>query len=101
MEHCAKVLNKDPTDFKAQNLYKKGQVCTSENSLLLLLLLLLLLYSDFLLFLWQLTPVKMPLSYCNIRELTSQLLASTEYESRKQMVASYNQVCFNHIFKSA
>ncbi|XP_022343245.2 uncharacterized protein LOC111136587 [Crassostrea virginica] len=63
MEHCAKVLNKDPTDFKAQNLYKKGQ----------------------------LTPVKMPLSYCNIRELTSQLLASTEYESRKQMVASYNQ----------
>jgi hypothetical protein len=26
MEHCAKVLGKDPTDFKAQNLYQKGQV---------------------------------------------------------------------------
>lgn len=27
MEHCAKILGKDPTDFKVQNLYKKGQVC--------------------------------------------------------------------------
>lgn len=63
MEHCAKILGKDPTDFKVQNLYKKGQ----------------------------LTPVKMPLTYCNIRELTSQLLQSTDYENRKQMVSSFNQ----------
>ncbi|XP_048729395.2 xanthine dehydrogenase-like isoform X2 [Ostrea edulis] len=63
MEHCAKVLGKDPTDVKTLNLYKKGQ----------------------------LTPSKMPLTYCNIRELTSQLLTSVDYENRKQQVTSFNQ----------
>ncbi|XP_061182872.1 xanthine dehydrogenase-like [Saccostrea echinata] len=63
MEHCAKMLDKDPTDFRRQNLYKKGQV----------------------------TPAKMPLTYCNIRELTSQLLSSADYVTRQQQVSSYNQ----------
>ncbi|XP_061183006.1 uncharacterized protein LOC133191267 [Saccostrea echinata] len=63
MEHCAKELNMDPTEFKKQNFYKKDQI----------------------------TPAQVPLSYCNIRELTNDLMNSVEYENRKQAVKNFNE----------
>jgi xanthine dehydrogenase/oxidase len=62
MEHVAKSLNKSPEEVRMINLYQKGQ----------------------------LTPLKHPLLYCNISGLWSQLIESSDFETRQDEVNAFN-----------
>jgi xanthine dehydrogenase/oxidase len=64
MEHVAKSLNKSPEEVRMINLYQKGQ----------------------------LTPLKHPLLYCNISGLWSQLIESSDFETRQDEVNAFNTV---------
>ncbi|XP_052067277.1 uncharacterized protein LOC127706661 [Mytilus californianus] len=63
MEHVAKELQLDPTDVRVLNLYQKGQT----------------------------TPHNRPLLYCNIRQLTTDLMTSATVKQRQTSVQAYNQ----------
>ncbi|XP_067656035.1 uncharacterized protein [Haliotis asinina] len=63
MEHVAKVLNKDPLEFRKINLFTKGQK----------------------------TAAGMVLKYCNIRDMVAQLETSADVQNRKQQIAAFNQ----------
>ncbi|XP_076451139.1 uncharacterized protein LOC143287015 isoform X2 [Babylonia areolata] len=63
MEHVAKSLNKDPSQLRYLNFYKKGQV----------------------------TPSGMKLDYCNIGPLVTQLETSCDMANRKNQVNLFNQ----------
>ncbi|XP_071104762.1 uncharacterized protein [Haliotis cracherodii] len=63
MEHVAKVLNKDPLEFRKLNLFNKGQT----------------------------TAAGMVLKYCNIKDMVAQLETSADVQTRKQQVAAFNQ----------
>ncbi|XP_013406957.1 xanthine dehydrogenase isoform X2 [Lingula anatina] len=63
MEHVAKELGKDPLEVKQANFYKTGQ----------------------------LTPVKMPLTYCNIGPMVTAFAQSAEISKRKADVALFNK----------
>ncbi|XP_069131710.1 xanthine dehydrogenase-like [Argopecten irradians] len=63
MEHVAKELNMDPTEFRRVNLYQQGQ----------------------------LTPYKQKLLYCNISNLLTELETLADVSMRKASVAAFNQ----------
>ncbi|XP_071122788.1 uncharacterized protein [Mytilus edulis] len=63
MEHIAKELQLDPTDVRVLNLYQKGQT----------------------------TPHNRPLPYCNIRQLTTDLMTSAGVKQRQTSVQAFNQ----------
>lgn len=64
MDHVATILGKDPAEVRQANLYKKGQV----------------------------TPGGMPLTYCSISSLFTQLEQMAAVSSRKQAVEAFNKV---------
>ncbi|KAK3581541.1 hypothetical protein CHS0354_031882 [Potamilus streckersoni] len=62
MEHIAKELGVDPTQVKTLNLYQKGQV----------------------------TPGGMPLPYCSIGSIMSELEQMAEVQTRQQQIQTFN-----------
>ncbi|CAG2217137.1 XDH [Mytilus edulis] len=64
MEHISKELNLDPTSVRVLNLYNKGQT----------------------------TPSNRPLPYCNIRQLTTDLMTSAGVTQRQDSIKAFNKV---------
>ncbi|XP_048242204.1 xanthine dehydrogenase-like isoform X1 [Haliotis rufescens] len=63
LDHAAKILNKDPLEFRKLNLYENGQT----------------------------TAHGMLLKYCTIKNMVAQLETSADVQARKQQVAAFNQ----------
>ncbi|XP_065844843.1 xanthine dehydrogenase/oxidase-like [Oscarella lobularis] len=63
MEHVAKTLGKTPEEVRVINLYQKGQI----------------------------TPYGQPLPYCSISSLWTQLITSSDFQTRSVAIQTFNK----------
>ena len=64
MEHVAKTLGKTPEEVRVINLYQKGQI----------------------------TPYGQQLPYCSISSLWTQLITSSDFQTRSAAIQTFNKV---------